>query len=174
MPNEAISFSRWPGLATAPRLSMRSVTVGTSTSAACDGSTSSPVLSGLSSTIQPRVEQLHHPRLDGVGQLAGDDDVGRWRGIRWLSGVPPLGMSVPLTETAHPLKRLGRAAFPFEAGWLTPMTGASRQAIWRHAHHFSTSPPARATWPWPAPALAAVSGLPACRCRVSCRWPRAR
>ena len=72
VPNEAISFSRGPAC-DSTRLSMRSVTVGTSTSAAFTASTSSARAQRLVVGIQPGVEQLHQPRLDRVGQLPGDD-----------------------------------------------------------------------------------------------------
>ena len=72
VPNEAISFSRGPAWHST-RLSMRSVTVGTSTSAVLTASTSSGGGHRLVVGIQPRVEQLHQPRLDRAGQGAGDD-----------------------------------------------------------------------------------------------------
>ena len=31
---------------------------------------------GVIVVVEPRVEQLHHPRLDDIGELAGDEDEG--------------------------------------------------------------------------------------------------
>ena len=62
------------GLATDTARSMRSVTVGTRTSAVLTASTSWAWVIGLSSTFKSRVEQFAHARFDNVGQFAGDDD----------------------------------------------------------------------------------------------------
>ena len=73
VPNEAISLGRAPAWASTAA-SIRSVTVGTSTSACLTAATSCAWLNGVSSRLRRVVEQLHHPRLDHVGQLARDDD----------------------------------------------------------------------------------------------------
>ena len=53
---------------------MRSVTVGTSTSAVCTASGKLGVRHRLVVGIEAGVEKFPHAQLDAVGQLAGDDD----------------------------------------------------------------------------------------------------
>ena len=75
---------------------MRSVTVGTSTSALFTASASSAWRHRLVVEIEARVEQLPHARLDAVGQLAGDDDQ-RLLGFRHLLVLyADCGNSAPL------------------------------------------------------------------------------
>ena len=72
-PKLAISLS--PGPAWASRAaSIRSVTVGASTSARARAEASASDDMGESPRVQLDVEQLTHPRLDRVGQFACDND----------------------------------------------------------------------------------------------------
>ncbi len=73
LPKLAISLSLSPALASTDA-SMRSVTVGTSTSALFTVSASSRLGHRLVVEVEARVEQFPHAGLDAVGQLAGDDD----------------------------------------------------------------------------------------------------
>ena len=75
VPKLAMSLS-WSPACPMTALSMRSVTVGTSTSACLTASISSALAEGLVVGVEPGVEEFHHPGLDDVGQLAGDDDQG--------------------------------------------------------------------------------------------------
>ena len=75
LPKLAISLRLSPvSLGTAA--SIRSVTVGTSTSAVLIASASCRLAHRLVVDIEPGVEQLAHAGLDAVGQLARDDDEG--------------------------------------------------------------------------------------------------
>ena len=75
VPKLAISLSCGPAWASTAR-SIRSVTVGTSTSAVFDGLDELRLRHRLVVDVEAGVEQLAHARLDDVGQLARDDDEG--------------------------------------------------------------------------------------------------
>ncbi len=109
LPKLAISLSCSPACASTAS-SIRSVTVGTSTSAVFTASTSSRLGHRLVVDVEPGVEQFAHPRLDDVGQLARDDDqrllsvfgmfllTARRRGA---DAAIPAAVQVSLTALAH-------------------------------------------------------------------------
>ena len=86
LPKFAISWSFSPEWLST-EASIRSVTVGTSTSATFTASVSSRLAHRLVVEIEPRVEQLAHPRFHGVRQLARHDD----QRLLAFCHFPPLG-----------------------------------------------------------------------------------
>ena len=85
LPKLAISLRLSPAsLSTAA--SMRSVTVGTSTSAVLMASASWAWRHRLVVEVEAGVEQLAHAGFDAVGQLARDDD----QRVSWIFGMPAL------------------------------------------------------------------------------------
>ena len=95
---------------------MRSVTVGTSTSAIFTASASSRLAHRLVVEIEPRVEQLAHARFDAVRQLARDDDqrlfaFGHFSAFRrsaWPAGRIP-DVQASLTAPAETAEASGEA-----------------------------------------------------------------
>ena len=92
---DQLATGRRPAAMTA--LSMRSVTVGTSTSACLHRLDQLGLAHRLVVGVEPGVEQLPHPRLDHVGQFAGDDHQGLALGHR--DSAPPSILDTILTLT---------------------------------------------------------------------------
>ena len=129
LPKLAISLSCSPDLLST-EASMRSVTVGTSTSAVFTASASSAWLIGLSSRIEAGVEQLAHARLDAVGQLARDDDqrlltLGHLASLEHAAGTVPIcGLQAPVQASLT--RPADTAAYGTSAGPSRPSVSDGR------------------------------------------------